>query len=98
MAELIGVSAEELGERLRSGQTLAEVAEAQGVAVSDVVALITSQRQERLDAAVADGRLSAEEAQERSESASRRIEELVTDGRPERGERDGRRHRGDAEG
>ena len=57
-AESIGITPEELREALRAGDTsIADVAAANGVSVDDVKADILAAAQAKLDAAVADGRI-----------------------------------------
>lgn len=55
--ELLGLSPEELRGQLRSGSTLADIATAQGVDPQAVVDTIVAEMTERVEAAVADGRL-----------------------------------------
>jgi hypothetical protein len=76
-AEVIGIEASALRDALVSGQTIAEVAEANGVAVADVVAAMVADAQEHLAEAVADGRLTQEEADERAADIEERITALV---------------------
>jgi hypothetical protein len=76
-ADAIGIEASDLREALRSGQTIAEVAEANGVAVADVVAAMVTDAQEHLAEAVTDGRLTQEEADERAAELEDRITALV---------------------
>lgn len=86
MAALLGLEVEALSEQLQSGSTLADVAAAQGVEVSAVVDLITEQMTERLDAAVADGHLTQEEADEKAAELAEEVQTRVEEGRPERGD------------
>lgn len=75
--EATGLTREELREALQNGATLAEILTANGV---DVEAFITEQLaniEDRLDEAVAEGRITAEEAAERLESAEERIRERL---------------------
>ncbi len=105
VADLLGLDVAELHEQLHAGATLADVAAAQGVATSDVVDLIVQQLTERIDGAVEDGRITAEEAAEKIAELDERVQTRVEEGRPERGDGEGRRggrgHHGagaDAEG
>ncbi|RME63104.1 MAG: hypothetical protein D6790_05270 [Caldilineae bacterium] len=59
MAEALGMTAEELQAALEEGQTLEEIATEQGV---DLQAVMLEQAQEKLAQAVADGKLTQEEA------------------------------------
>lgn len=82
--ELLGLSPEELREQLRDGATLGEIAEEQGVEPQAVVDAIVAELTERVDAAVAAGKLDAERAAEKLAEAEERISERVTNGRPDR--------------
>ena len=74
-AEAIGIEVEDLRTALADGQTIAEVAEANGVAVEDVIAAMVTEAQEQLAAAVADGRID----QDRADEISATLEERITD-------------------
>ena len=91
IADVLGLESDDLFEQVRAGATLADVAEAQGVATSDVVDLIVEQQTERIDAAVEAGRLTADEAAEKVADLGERVQTRVDEGRPERGEGEGRR-------
>lgn len=91
VAEFLGMTTDELRAALSEGQTLAEVAEAQGVSEDDLVAYLLEQLEERLDQAVENGRLDADDVDEKLADAADRIEEHIN---AEPGERpDGRRWR-----
>jgi len=77
IADLLGLSTEELRDAMTEGQTLAEVAEANGVSRDDLVAAIKEQHQQKLDDALADGRIDADQATERSAQLDERIETMV---------------------
>lgn len=77
VTEVLGLDADEIRSRLADGQSLADIAEAQGVAAEDLVAAIVAAHQERLDAAVEAGRLSEEEAAERAEDMAERATEMI---------------------
>jgi polyhydroxyalkanoate synthesis regulator phasin len=79
-AEALGLSTDELRDALADGSTLADVAEAQGVAVEDLVAALVTAAEERIDDAVADGRLTAEEAEQRKAELTERMTERVESG------------------
>ncbi|PRY48923.1 hypothetical protein LY71_1075 [Geodermatophilus tzadiensis] len=79
-AETLGLSEEDLRTALQAdGASLASVAEDQGVAVEDLVAALTAAAQEHLDEAVAEGRLTQEQADERSAELETWITERVND-------------------
>lgn len=75
--DTLGVTAEELREAFGNGQTLADVAEAQGVDIQDVIDLKVSQVSDHLAQAVEDGRLTQAEADEKLAEATERITEGV---------------------
>lgn len=81
-AEALGLTTDELRDALADGSTLADVAAAQGVAVEDLVAALVAEAEERLDEAVADGRLDAAEADELKAGLTERITERVESGGP----------------
>jgi len=62
LAQELGMTPAEIGKALRSGQTLEEIAQAHGKTVQDVVDAIIAAEKARLDQAVADGKLTQEEA------------------------------------
>lgn len=62
LAEALGMTTEELFSAQTAGQTVVEMAAAQGVELADVVAAVLAPRAERLAQAVADGRLTQEQA------------------------------------
>jgi len=77
VAEAVGVSTDELREALGGGQTIAEVAEANGTDPQDVIDALVAGGTERLDAAVADGRIDQATADERIETLPERAADLV---------------------
>ena len=85
-AETIGISVDDLRAELEDGQTIAEVAEANGVDRQVVVDALVDASNERLDQKVEDGQLTAEEADERRSEAEERAAAKV-DGEHMRGER-----------
>ena len=85
VADVLGLSTEELRTQLADGATLREVAEDQGVDPQAVVDAIVAEAQTRADQAVADGRLTEDEAAERVAEASERATEALDrsfEGRP----------------
>ena len=77
VAEAVGVSTDELREALGGGQTIAEVAEANGTDPQDVIDALVAGGTERLDAAVADGRIDQATADEPKETLPERAADLV---------------------
>jgi hypothetical protein len=79
-AEAIGISEDDLRAALEDGQTLAEIAEAHGVDAQAVIDALVGEATDRLDEAVADGRLDETEAEERRAEITERITEMVNEG------------------
>ena len=93
VAEVLGIDADTLGEELRAGSSLAEIAEANGVDAQTLIDALVAEAQTKLDEAVADGRIDEDEAAERSADLDERVTARVNGERPERpenGERLGR--------
>ena len=63
--DVLGIDADALRDALADGQTLAEIAEANGVTAQAVIDAMVGEAEERLDQAVDDGRLTEEEAGEK---------------------------------
>jgi polyhydroxyalkanoate synthesis regulator phasin len=82
--ELLDLSPEELREQLRAGSTLGDIATEQGIDPQDVVDAIVAEMTERVEAAVADGKLDADAAAEKLADAQERISDRVLNGRPDR--------------
>lgn len=86
-AEIIGLDAENIRAELQDGSTLADVAEANGVSTDDLIDGLVANVEERLDAKVEDGSITAEEAAEKLEAKTERIANKVNGIQNERGER-----------
>ncbi len=86
IAEVLGLEAGELREALADGQSIADVAEAQGVAVDDVVDAIVTATEERVAEAVENGRIDQEKADEILAEAAERADDIVN-GESEPGDR-----------
>ncbi len=84
-AEAIGIEPEELRDALIDGQSLAEVAEANGVDRLAVVDALTAEVQTRIDAQIERGHIDQERADDLAAAAAERIEAMV-DGSFERPE------------
>jgi len=80
LAELVGTDADGLNSALREGQTLAQIAEANGVEVQTVIDALVVKANERIDAAVEAGRLTEDEAATKRSAAATRIEDVVNNG------------------
>jgi len=79
-AEALGLTEDELREALSDGDTLAEVAEQEGVAVDAVVEALVADARERLAQAVEDGDLTQAEADEMVTDLEARVRERVEEG------------------
>jgi ribosomal protein S20 len=86
-AKALGVSTDELREQLQDGKTIAQVAEARNVDKQKVIDAMVKDAEEHLDQAVQEGKLTADQANERKSNLKDRITSLVNDG-PQKG-RDG---------
>jgi polyhydroxyalkanoate synthesis regulator phasin len=82
IADLFGLERDELRDLLRDGQSLADIATAQGVDVQAVIDTIVNATKEHLDEAVANGRLTQEEADAKLADLTERITEMVNTARP----------------
>ena len=80
-AEFLGMDAEELGAQLKDGATLAEIA---GDQTDGLITALVADAEEHLAQAVADGKLTQEEADEKLAEAEERITTFVNEGPPER--------------
>jgi hypothetical protein len=76
-AEYLGLSEDELENRLNEGSTLAEVAEAEGKSVAGLKTALVADAKERVDEAVEDGDLTQAEADELLEELGERIDHFV---------------------
>jgi hypothetical protein len=99
-ADYLGLTEAELHERLRNGQTLAEIAEAEGKSVSGLEQALLTAAKARLDEAVADGRITAAQRDELLERVEAKIDALVNGEAPllERGPGFGHRFGGPMDG
>ena len=77
--EDLGITREEVRAAAQAGKTLAQLAEEQGVSSEKVVDALVAAAQERLKAAVADGRLTQAEADEKAAELKTRITESLDD-------------------
>jgi hypothetical protein len=81
-AEELGLTEQELREQLHDGATLAEIAEEQGVDVDDLVNSIVDAAKENLAAAVDEGRIDQERADEITADLEDRVRAFVEEGFP----------------
>ena len=84
VAELIGIDAAELRTEIRSGRSIADIAEANGVDVQIVIDALVEEAQGHLDLAVENGRLTEDEAAEKQADLTERITARVNGERPTR--------------
>lgn len=84
-AAYLGIDEAELHEQLADGKTLAEIATAEGKSVEGLVQALVKAAEDRIDDAVADGRLTQAQADELAEDLHERMTDLVNGELPERG-------------
>ena len=77
IAEILGLEPQELGEALRGGQSLADVAAEQGVDTQDLIDAIVANAEERVADAVEAGRIDQEKADEITAGAAEHAEDVV---------------------
>jgi hypothetical protein len=77
IADELGLSIDELRELLAGGSTLAEIADVQGVATDTLVDTLLADLGEKLEALVADERLTRERADEIREGSAAMIESMI---------------------
>ena len=82
IAELFGLERDELRDLLRDGQSLADIATDQGIDVQTVIDTFVNATKEHLDEAVANGRLTQEQADSKLADLTERITEMVNTARP----------------
>ena len=86
VAEAIGIEEDALRAELESGQSIADVAEANGVDADVIVDLLVDQAEERIADKLEEGRITEEEAAEKLAGAEARAEERVERVRGEAGD------------
>lgn len=77
VADVLGIELDVLRDRLAGGETVADIAAEQGIAIDDVITALVSEAEAQLDAAVEDGRLTQTEADARLADAEARITDMV---------------------
>ncbi|MBM7591427.1 DUF2680 domain-containing protein [Brevibacillus fulvus] len=80
LLSLLDLKAEDLQAAFKEGKTLAEIAEAQGVAEDKVIDLLVEQEESRLDEAVKAGKLTAEQADSMKDGIEERVKNMVENG------------------
>ncbi|MFP5218906.1 MAG: hypothetical protein ACLGIG_04105 [Actinomycetes bacterium] len=76
-ADKLGMSTDDLVADLRSGKSLADVAGEKGVSVEDLTAALEAEAVEHIDAAVAEGRLTQAEAEEKKAALDEHLARAV---------------------
>ena len=77
VADLLGMTPDQLRAELQSGKSLAQIAEAKGVSRDTLKAKILEAQKARLDAAVAAGRITAEQAQQHISQMSANVDRMI---------------------
>jgi ribosomal protein S20 len=76
-ADTIGIEPEELRTEVQSGKTIAQVAEEHGKSAQDVIDAVVTAGNQRIDKAVAKGRLTADQATKAKARLAQAAEKLV---------------------
>lgn len=77
LAEFLGIAVEELREARADEQSLAQIAEANGVSRDDLIAFLVGQVEDKLTAKVEEGKLDQERADEKLAQFEERVDDLV---------------------
>ena len=77
VAEFIGLTPQEVIEAKQDGQSLAQIAEANGVSAAELAAFLLSQIEERVADALAAGKIDQARADELLQNAPERIDQLI---------------------
>ena len=77
VAGFLGISATDLQTALKSGQTLAQVAQAHGKSATDLKTFLTNQLKTRLDQAVSSGKMTSQQETTALNNASSRFDKLI---------------------
>ncbi len=83
IAEFLGMEGDEFRQALQEYDTLADLAAASGSSGSELIAFMVGQAEERLDQAVADGKITQDEADEKLAEVTDKITEMVNSELPE---------------
>ncbi len=84
-ATALNMSVEDLRTQLRDGKTIAAVAKEKGVDAQKVIDAMVADATQRIDQAVRDGKLTAEQAGRKKQNLVARITRMVNEGRPRHG-------------
>jgi lambda repressor-like predicted transcriptional regulator len=85
LLDLLKLDKEQLQSKLKDGKSLADVAKEQGVSTDELVSLLTKQEEERLAAAVKEGKLTQEQADKLKENIAERVKHFVENTHPGKG-------------
>ncbi len=77
LGELLGLTEDELRAEFEAGNSLADIAAAQGITDEDLIASMLAALESHLDGAVADGRIDEATAAERLAAAEERLPDLI---------------------
>ena len=77
VADLLGMTPQQLRMEFQSGKSLAQIAEAKGVSRDTLKAKILETQKSRLDAAVAAGRMTAEQAEQAAARMSANVDRML---------------------
>lgn len=94
LTDVLGITAEDLQAAKESGQSIADIAVAQGLDAQAVIDALVADAQARIDAKLEAGEIDAERAAAKAEKVEERITARVNGEGPERGERGERGPRG----
>ena len=75
--ESLGLEKADIAEGIRNGSTLGEIAESNGITTEDLISTITSIMTEKLNEAVAEGKITADEALTKASNIQERAEQMV---------------------
>ena len=82
VAEVIGIDPDALKAELKAGKSLAEVAQAHGKTTDQLVAGLLARAKNRVDEAVANGKITAEQGQKILDRLAERLPTIVERSRP----------------
>ena len=75
--ESLGIEKADIAEGISNGSTLGEVAESNGIPTEDLISTITSIMTEKLNEAVAEGKITADEALTKADNIQERTQQMV---------------------
>jgi DNA-directed RNA polymerase specialized sigma subunit len=84
LADLLGLSTDELKAAIKEGSSLSAIAEKQNVDVDDVIDLLVSSMTEKLEAQLEEGKLTDEQYETRKTELENRVTQMVNGEHPEK--------------